>query len=105
MIKDINGLGSLNGSRGRLGSNQGTDSAPAQKTDTGNTSASSAKNEVALSNEAQSLRSLESKISDLPDVDMAKVDAIKTALAEGRFEIDNLILADKLIESDALLGE
>jgi negative regulator of flagellin synthesis FlgM len=105
MIRDINGLGSLNEARNRPGSSAGKSSG--SEASAGNTGAAVDSNSdgVALSDQAQSLQIIEEKIRNLPEVNQAKVDSIKTALADGSFKIDNLILADKLLNSDALLGE
>lgn len=57
---------------------------------------------VELSNQVQSLQSLEAKIKDMPDIDQARVDNIKSALANGEYEInyDRLAAAVQRFESD-----
>ncbi len=75
-----------------------TQSAPATKTEPSN------KDNVVLSSEAQNLVRLQTKISNLPDVNMDRVAAIKQAIAEGRFEINPERIAENMLNQDELLG-
>ncbi|TGG96004.1 flagellar biosynthesis anti-sigma factor FlgM [Natronospirillum operosum] len=58
---------------------------------------------VQLSSQVQSLQSLEAKIKDMPDVDEAKVERIKSAIANGEYEInyERLAAAIQRFESGA----
>lgn len=49
---------------------------------------------TSLSNQ---LQALESRLADVSVVDSARVDAIKQAIAEGRFNVDAEVVADRLI--------
>jgi negative regulator of flagellin synthesis FlgM len=73
-------------------------SAPANAVEQG------AKDKVVLSSEAQNLVRLQSSISNLPDVNMDRVMAIKQAIAEGRFEINPERIAENMLKQDELLG-
>ncbi len=73
-------------------------SAPAAKAEP------SSKDNVVLSSEAQNLVRLQTKISNLPDVNMDRVAAIKQAIAEGRFEINPERIAENMLNQDELLG-
>lgn len=75
-----------------------TPSAPAAKAEP------SSKDNVVLSSEAQNLVRLQTKISNLPDVNMDRVAAIKQAIAEGRFEINPERIAENMLNQDELLG-
>jgi negative regulator of flagellin synthesis FlgM len=106
MVRDINGLGGHPGTNTRVSNSTGK--APEHSNAGGSKAAENTapqQDEVALSNRAQTLQALESKLQDLPGVDTARVDAIKHALEQGNFKIDDLVVADKLINSDTLLGE
>jgi len=46
----------------------------------------------------QKLQQPKKSISDLPDVDKQKVEAIKQAIADGSFEIDADAIASKIIQ-------
>lgn len=61
---------------------------------------------VAITSLSSQLQALESGLSDVPVVDAGKVEAIRLAIAEGRFEVDANVVADKLIASvrEYLLG-
>lgn len=59
---------------------------------------------VLLSQEAQGMTRLQSKIASTPDVDMEKVEAIKRAIAEGKFEFNPERIAENLINQENLLG-
>jgi len=53
---------------------------------------------VELSEGAQALRSAASAASDLPAVDSQRVNAIRQAIAEGRYHVDPVRLAQKFQE-------
>lgn len=105
MVRDISGLGSLTETKTRP--NSGNPAAPkaAGEASPAPAAPASKQDEVALSNQAQTLQSLENKLQDVPEVNEARVAEIKQALEEGNFKIDDLVIADKLIDSDLLLGE
>ncbi|MGH1486198.1 MAG: flagellar biosynthesis anti-sigma factor FlgM [Cellvibrionaceae bacterium] len=56
---------------------------------------------VVLSNEAQSLKQLEAKIIDSTDVDTAKVNEIRQAIADGSYSIDADSIAQKILDFDS----
>jgi negative regulator of flagellin synthesis FlgM len=60
--------------------------------------------QVVLSQEAQTLGRLQSKINASPDVNLDKVAEIKRAIAEGRFEINPERIAENMLKQDELLG-
>ena len=53
---------------------------------------------VDLTSQASLMRSLESSLADLPDTDIGKVEAVRQAIAEGRFKVDEEVVAEKLVE-------
>jgi negative regulator of flagellin synthesis FlgM len=59
---------------------------------------------VVLSQEAQTLGRLQSKINSSPDVDLEKVAEIRRAIAEGRFEINPERIAENMLNQEDLLG-
>ena len=65
---------------------------------------SNSKDNVVLSAEAQNLSRLQSKLNDLPDVNLERVAAIRQAIAEGRFEIDPERIAENMLNQDELLN-
>jgi negative regulator of flagellin synthesis FlgM len=52
---------------------------------------------VAITSLSSQLQALESRLSDVAVVDVARVDAIKQAISEGRFKVDSEVVADRLI--------
>ena len=72
-----------------------TEAAPAGK---------SARDQVVLSQEAQTLGRVQAKINSSPDVDLDKVAEIRRAIAEGRFEINPERIAENMLNQDDLLG-
>ncbi len=66
------------------------------------TAAKAAVDSVSLSSHAQALKSLEEKIQKLPDVNEKRVAQIKAALASGQYQVDDLVVADKLLNLDDL---
>ena len=66
-------------------------------------SASESADQVELTSAAQKVDEVIASLSSEPVVDRQKVDAIKTALEEGRYEVNSSVIAEKLIEIDELL--
>ena len=57
------------------------------------TQAAAVSDSVQLSSQVQSLQSLEARIRDMPEVDEARVEKIKSAIANGEYEINHERLA------------
>jgi negative regulator of flagellin synthesis FlgM len=68
----------------------------------GNSAASG--DSVVLSSEAQTLNRLEAQINASPEVDAARVAAIKEAIANGSFEINSERIAERMLDNDDMLG-
>lgn len=64
----------------------------------------SEKDSVSLSVQAQTLGRLEAKAAEAPDVDQAKVDAVKVAISEGRYQVNSRTVAEQILAQDNLLG-
>jgi negative regulator of flagellin synthesis FlgM len=103
MVRDINGLGGY--SSPKTVSEQGNKKAataieitPSKPETTTNGDG------VQLSSEAKTLQTLTDKVNSLPDVNLARAEQIKAALANGDYKVDDLVLADKILNSEALLG-
>lgn len=104
MIFDINNIhsGSARASQSRNGSAPIEVKAPVTASP-----ASAPSNEgdkVVLSQEAQGMNRLQSKMATTPDIDMDKVEAIKQAIAEGKFEFNAERIAENMLNQDDLLG-
>ncbi len=80
-------------------SNEGT----ARVADSASSAASGATEQVDLTNSSKKVDQVLSSLSAEPIVDRQKVDDIKSALAEGRYEVNSAVIAEKLIEIDDLL--
>ena len=59
--------------------------------------AAPAGSQVKLSSQAQQLQAIEERLRDLPEVDSARVEQIKQAIADGSYQPDSSRIADKLI--------
>lgn len=70
------------------------------KTHSSNTNTSTA-DTFTVSPNAEKLRIIESNINAQPDVDGARIDSLKSAIDAGRYDIDPLRVAEKLIELEA----
>jgi negative regulator of flagellin synthesis FlgM len=66
------------------------------------TAAKAAVDSVSLSSNAQAVKAMEEKIQKLPDVNEKRVAQIKAALASGEYSVDDLVVADKLLNLDDL---
>lgn len=103
MVIDTNNSINTTGPRGR--SSNGVSNTPPETTRTGTTEQTGkGKDDVVLSSEAQNLNRLQASISNMPDVDMERVAAIKQAIAEGKFEINAERIAENMLNQETLLG-
>lgn len=57
---------------------------------------------VKLSGAAQSMQSHQSKINNMPDMDMEKVEQIKQAIAAGQYKVDPEKLATNMVAMDSM---
>ncbi len=64
----------------------------------------SSADQVQLSQEAQKLGQLQSKINASPDVNLEKVNEIRRAIAEGKFHVNPERIAEALLNQEELLG-
>ncbi len=102
MIRDINGLG---GPRNTPTNTERGDKKAAESPSASPAPSQGSPDEVQLSNEAKTLQSLADKVNQLPEINIERVEQIKAALENGEYQIDNLILADKILNTEALLGK
>lgn len=61
--------------------------------------------EVRLSEQARQLRSLEGRVNAQDAFDGERVEAIRTAIAEGRYHVDAERLAERFIELESSLNQ
>lgn len=100
MIRDVNG------SNNSLNSNATRTNKSSSNVDTGSNNSTEAKSSgkgsdtVSLSAEAQLLGQVKDIVAKLPDVDMARVEQFKTAIANGEYQIDNESVANKILDTD-----
>jgi negative regulator of flagellin synthesis FlgM len=103
VIDPNNGLNPANtgGARNRSagGVTEKPDSAP-----TNSQAAPAAGDNVVLSTEAQTLNRLEAQINAAPEVNAARVAAIKEAIANGSFEINADRIAERMLDNDDMLN-
>lgn len=52
---------------------------------------------VRLTDSAARLKELETLLAQVPEVDASRVDALRQAIAEGKYNVDNVHVAEKLI--------
>ena len=60
---------------------------------------------VQLSTEARTLQSLTDQVKDLPDANLERAEQIRLALESGQYKIDDMVIADKILQSEALFGK
>lgn len=69
----------------------------------GGTSASAGSDKVTFTDGAQLMKELDQLIAAAPDVDTKRVEEIRTAISEGRYEIDPVRIAEKLMQLEERL--
>lgn len=106
MTNDIKGLGSPPSTDQTALRNAGKDTAAATPkaapAPTG--TAKAVAESVSLSSNAQALKAVEEKIQKLPEINEKKVAEIKAALDSGKYSVDDLVIADKLLGFDELFN-
>ncbi len=60
---------------------------------------------VELTGMAQRLKALEAAVAELPEVDEARVAALREQIASGEYTVDSRSVADKMLGMDKLLPE
>ena len=59
---------------------------------------------VALPDGARLLERVEGQLADTPVVDVQIVDAVKAEFADGSYQVDDRVIAEKLVQSDRERG-
>ena len=101
VIRNITNNSQLTGSSVKSAHKPGSHdgAAAAKKTST----VDSGLDQVDITNAVQKVDELIASLDSEPVVDRQKVEAVKSALQEGRYQINSAIVADRLIEIDKLL--
>lgn len=104
MVREINGLGGVPTTNKT--SDQSTKKAAPETTEQKQTGeGGNAPDGVELSREARTLQSLTDQVKDLPDANLERAEQIKLALESGEYKIDDLVVADKLLQASALFDK
>ena len=109
MTNDIKGLGSPPSTDQSALRSTGKESAaasqaPAKPAPAPTGVAKAAAESVSLSSNAQALKAVEEKIQKLPEINEKKVAEIKAALDSGKYSVDDLVIADKLLGFEELFN-
>jgi len=80
-----------------------SDEASSQASNASSAATGQSVDQVEITDTAKKVEQVISSLSSEPIVDRQKVDEIKSALAEGRYEVNSADIANKLIEVDELL--
>ena len=75
----------------------------ADKTPSASTNSNTA-DTVSITSEASRIRELQSSLANVPDIDMAKVEAIKQEIANGNYPIDHERIASNLLALEKSLS-
>ena len=103
MAIDINsGLGPLT-QGGRKATER--DAGVAPRSDKASRSGGEQVDSVRISDSANSLREMESRLEETESFDQAKVESIKQALAEGRYPVDSQRLAEKFLQLEDQINQ
>ncbi len=104
MTIDINNLGNNRSEGLRRSSGDKTvkqESAGTASSKTSSESASQPSTSVSLSSAARNLAQIESELKGLPEIDQQRVDAIRTMLSEGKYQMDFQRLAQKMLDMES----
>ncbi|MEL7296750.1 MAG: flagellar biosynthesis anti-sigma factor FlgM [Pseudomonadota bacterium] len=87
-ITDVNSNRRVSGEQPQSGASD--QAAPEQRSDT-----------VALTEGARLLARVEAELANASDVDVERVAALKESIASGTYQVDDNVVADKLLRSDS----
>lgn len=99
MVKEINGSGVIRTPLQNEATGRGT---PVAKEQAAPETARAVTDSVSLSSGAQALKSAGDKLQELPEVNEQRVAEIRAALESGQYQVDDLVVADKLLATDDL---
>ena len=102
MVRDINNLGGIQSPIPNTAGDRSSKKSTAA--DSPASAAPSTGDSVELSSEAKTLQSLGSQLNSLPEVNTQRAEEIKAALERGDYQINDLVVADKLLNTEALLS-
>lgn len=71
---------------------------------TSTVASASADDGVKLTGLATRLQALTQSVAEVPQVDQARVDAVRQTLADGKYQIEPNTVADKLLAFEGMLG-
>lgn len=80
-----------------------TDAAPETNFTAGDKASAASTDSVSLSTRARTLGKLEQAVAQSADVDTAKVDRVKQAIANGQYQINSSNIAGRMLSEDSLL--
>jgi negative regulator of flagellin synthesis FlgM len=104
MVRGINGLGGSANTPSTIDQRAQKPTGAPTAASTPESSKGAEADNVQLSTQAKSLQSLADKVNELPDVNIERAEKIKAALANGEYQINDLVLADNILNSEALLN-
>ena len=99
MSNSINGLSHANNN---ISQNTNAKEAPKQ---TSESVKSQSESSSAVLNLTKTAETLQKTLSNTPEIDRQKVDSIKMALSEGKYQVDAERVAEKFIEIEKALGK
>lgn len=102
MAMDINGLNSNQTNTGKARSGPKVDSAKVSNSPASDAMPHPKGETVNISTEGQTLNRLSQQLDSDTPVNQEKVEALRAAIAEGRYKVDAEAVAGKMLESDAL---
>ena len=105
MANDITGIGSSRAQQSGSQTAQRVDDAKTSGSTSSSSSSSSGSDKVSLTKTAARLKDIEQKLSDQSPVDTNRVNEMKTALANGNYNVDAEKIADKMMNFEAALDE
>ena len=101
VIRNINSNNQVSSTTSRSTTQTSND----ESTTSGTSSTAVSSNErVEITGTAQQLDDIVASLASEPAVDRQKVEDVKLALAEGRFEVNSSVVAERLLEIDDLLN-
>lgn len=100
------GIVDKTGSHKVPGSGRGTSAQPGESASSGKTTAkTSLRDTVVLTKRSQLLERLEKTAAQLPEINRARVEAVKADIADGKYRIDADNIADILLRIDKEIGD
>lgn len=98
MTNDINGIGNINNLPTTTTQKNTTENQQAEESIRQDAARTEQSDSVEVSSQSQKISDLIDKINELPEIDQQRVDAVKSSIEDGNYQVDANKIAQKILD-------